>query len=467
MPLDRPARPRHENWLPAATCIIIGLNILVFIMMTLSGGSQSTAVLMKFGASYGPDFRAGELWRLVMPMFLHIGIAHLTVNMTALYLLGLLLEPLYGYGRFSLLYVISGMGGSLLSMEASNHIAAGASGAIFGIAGAMLVTGFLHPQVVPYRWKSFFGFGILLVIVVNLIFGHLVPHIDNWAHLGGLVTGIVLASLIPPVAVPAGTGLRRAVLGFQWVVILPAALVIAAAAATESHYQVSQRVAQLLSDSSKLIAQGQSAHAISVLKEARDLDSHSAAVHERLADLYLADKQYPKAISELQQVLRYSPNQSASAIKLALIYEQANRPDAARALLERIARQLPSDPAIREALGELSAKLKLFPEAIESYERTLHLAPNSVLAMNNLAWLYATCPDLRYRNPRAALHLATRAVELTSWKQPSFVDTLAAALYANQKSNLAAQVEARAIQLDPHNQTFQNNLARYLRSAKP
>src|SRR5487761_1610308 len=245
--------------LPLATCVILGLNVVIFILMTLSGGSQNADVLLAFGASYGPYFRAGEIWRLVMPMFLHIGIAHLAVNMAALYLLGSLLEPLYGYGRFSLLYVLSGMGGSLLSMEASSHIAAGASGAIFGIAGAMLVTGFLHPHVVPRRWKSIFGVGILLAIAINLIFGRVVPHIDNWAHLGGLIAGLALAWLIPPAAANEGQAVvRRA----QPIVILPAILVALAIVATANHYLKTREAAQLTTDSARLTADHQPGRAI-------------------------------------------------------------------------------------------------------------------------------------------------------------------------------------------------------------
>src|SRR5262249_25708954 len=90
---------------PGATYVLIALNALVFGLTTLSGGSTNPDVLLEFGASYGPYFRHGEYWRLVMPMFLHIGVLHLLVNMYGLYLLGRILEHVYGYGRFAFLYV--------------------------------------------------------------------------------------------------------------------------------------------------------------------------------------------------------------------------------------------------------------------------------------------------------------------------------------------------------------------------
>jgi len=459
-----PADDIRRYHLPVATCVILGLNVVIFILMTLSGGSQNTNVLLEFGASYGPYFRAGETWRVVMPMFLHIGVAHLAVNMLALYLLGSLLEPLYGYGRFSLLYVLSGMGGSLLSMEASSHIAAGASGAIFGIAGAMLVTGFLHPHVVPRRWKSIFGVGILLAIAINLIFGRVVPHIDNWAHLGGLITGLALAWLIPPAAANEG---QAAVRHAQPIVILPAILVALAIVATANHYLKTREAAQLITDSARLTADHQPDRAITLLEEARRLDPNNAAVREQLGALYLQAKRYPQAIREFQQALRFSPFSGADMIRLATAYEESGDLAKARELLEEAVRKMPNDVSAQEELAEVCTGLKLFPEAIRRYQRVLQLAPNSPLALNNLAWLYATCPDAHYRNPSAALQTALRAVQLTAWKQPDFVDTLAAALYANGKAGLAAQVETKALQLDPKNQIFQDNLSRYRHAPKP
>src|SRR6185437_7824658 len=94
-------KPRY--W-PVATLTLIALCVLVFILETLAGGSKNTEVLLNFGASYGPYLRRGDYWRLVMPMFLHIGWFHIAVNMYALYLLGPILERLYGYARFSVIY---------------------------------------------------------------------------------------------------------------------------------------------------------------------------------------------------------------------------------------------------------------------------------------------------------------------------------------------------------------------------
>ncbi len=459
-----PGKSGYAYYPPIATFAILGLNILIFILMTLAGGSKNAAVLLSFGASFGPYFRAGQIWRIVMPMFLHIGVPHLAVNMAGLLLLGILLEPIYGYGRFSLLYVLSGMGGSLLSMEASSNIAAGASGAIFGIAGAMLVTGIFHPDVVPRRWKGVFGIGVLAAIIANLAFGRLVPHIDNWAHLGGLITGLVLARLIPPAVRLKEQGGRRA---GQPVVILPVILVVLAMGATTENAVKARQAVQLLADSARLAAAHQTARAISVLEEARRLSPEDPRIDEQLGALYLAAGQPAKAVAEFQRALRLGPMAPVASIQLVLAYERAGDSTKARALLKEVARSAPRDADTQEALAETCDALKLYPEAIQHYQATLRAAPNSPLALNNLAWLYTTCPDARYRKPAAALQHARRAVVLTGGKQPEILDTLAAALYANGKTQQAVEAEERAVALDPQNRAFQQSLGRYRKAANP
>lgn len=455
-PLNPP--PGRRYFPTVATYVLLGLNILIFVLMTASGGSKNVNVLLEYGASYGPSFRAGQYWRLVMPMFLHIGWEHLATNMFALWLLGNFLEPLYGYGRFSLLYVLSGMGGSLLSMEASTHIAAGASGAIFGIAGAMLVTGILHPETIPRRWKDVFGIGILLVILLNLIFGHFVHHIDNWAHLGGLITGFVLAWVIPPARAGLANWSRSPA---QPVLAIPVVIVLVAMGAAANHAVKTREVSSLLQASDRLASAGKTDQAAALLNRARRLAPLDPRVTEAQGLLALQSHQYEQAIREFSALLRDNPNQPGIVIRLAVAYEANHDLEKAHALLESTANKAPANPAILELLAEVLTRLKLYPEAIARYNQALKIAPDSAIIQNNLAWLYATCEDPRYRNPALALKHAMRAVQLTQGRAPSSLDTLAAAFYANGRYQEAAEAEARAVQLDPHNPVFQQKWLHY------
>ncbi|MGH9328350.1 MAG: rhomboid family intramembrane serine protease [Terriglobia bacterium] len=459
--------PRHgPRYFPIiATYVILAVNVIIFALMTAAGGSKNVSVLLNFGASYGPYFRAGQYWRLVMPMFLHIGLPHLAVNMFALCILGAFLEPLYGYGRFTLLYVISGMGGALLSMEASSHIAAGASGAIFGIAGAMLVIGLLHPGVVPRRWKNLFGAGILAAIVVELVFGRFIQHIDNWAHLGGLLVGLFLAWLIPPPRLSADSR-SRGESRFQPVILLPVIIVLIALGATANSYFKTQQVARLLTEAGRLEATHRPEQARAMLEKAQRLDSRSPRVHEELGALALSRKDYRAAIREFSEALRFQSEPSPSdTLLLATAYEASGDLTKAREVLQGAQRKMPPRADLQEALAGVSTGLKLYPEAIQHYREALKLAPNSPLANNNLAWLYATCENRELRDPPRALEYALRAVRLTGWRVPDFIDTLAAALFANGQFKLAAETEARVVQLAPGNPEFQENLARYQKAA--
>src|SRR5579863_3701468 len=147
-PLPGPAAPRSNP--PVATLVMIGLCVAVFILQTLAGGSRNPNVLLDFGASYRPYFEHGQYWRAVMPMFLHIGLWHLAMNMYVLYILGPLLEKIYGYGRYAFIYVAAGVCSSLLTMFHGHSVAAGASGAIMGVAGALAATSYMHRDRLPY-----------------------------------------------------------------------------------------------------------------------------------------------------------------------------------------------------------------------------------------------------------------------------------------------------------------------------
>ncbi len=453
-----------RRYRPVATFVLLAINIIIFLLMTLHGGSQNPDVLLEFGASYAPYFRQGEYWRLIMPMFLHIGWIHLGLNMYALWLLGSLLEPLYGYGRFSVIYVGAGIGGSFLSMEASAHIAAGASGAIFGIAGAMMVTGFLHHWSVPRRWRKTFGTGIIIVIAANLVLGWLIPHIDNWAHLGGLFTGALLAGLIPPPRVPAWPK-EYSKDPLQALVVLPVAAVIWGMFSTARHYQLTQRVTQLLTEGARLGQSNQDALALGRLKQAEQIAPRDERAHEALGDYYFGHQQYPDAIREYEEALRLDPNSPLVMVRLAVADLRTGQAAQAQKLLVEVDQKIPRAADAQVVLADLCNSLKLYDEAVRHYEEALQIQPKLAVAHNNLAWLFATSDDPKFRNPQAALNHALTAVKLTNGKEPNFLDTLAESLYVNGKFKEAVDVQKKALQISPNNPEFQRHMLRYQKAA--
>jgi membrane associated rhomboid family serine protease/Tfp pilus assembly protein PilF len=450
--------------LPVATLVILSINVVMYVLMELSGGSQNPEVLLDFGASYGPYLRHGEYWRLVMPMFLHIGLLHLLIDGFALFITGSILESVYGYGRFALVYVASGMGGSLLSMLLSNRPGGGASGAIFGIMGALLVLTYWRREAVSPRWARAIRRGIVPTIIFNLVIGFFIPFIDKWAHVGGLLSGIVLGWLIPP---PArgfdSTGeLEKP---SQAVVFIPLVVVALAMSSTASNYRTAKVVTHLLQEGARYRALRQPDQALSSLREAARRAPGDERAHMQLGSLYLEKKQIDEAVREYTEALRLNPELAEAELGLAVAYRQKGDLAKAQAALEALLKKFPATAPGQVTLADLCAQQKLYPEAIERYEAALKLQPDFAVAHNNLAWLYATSEDGKFRNPPSALEHAERAVALTQWKEPMFIDTLAEALYANGKFGDAVKVQTKALELDPRNSELQEHMARYRKAA--
>jgi len=173
------------------TFLLIFINLIIFFMLELDGGSTDIDTLIKYGAKYNPAIISGEWWRIISSMFLHIGALHLFMNMLAIYYLGTAVERIYGSTRFVVIYFISGIIGSLTSFAFNTHIAAGASGALFGLFGALLYFGVIHKQL----FYQTMGKSVIFILLINLVFGFLVPQIDMGAHVGGLIGGFIAAAI--------------------------------------------------------------------------------------------------------------------------------------------------------------------------------------------------------------------------------------------------------------------------------
>ena len=204
---------------------LMAVNAGLFAVMVACGVGlldPDTDKLVAWGADYGPRTLAGQWWRLLTATFIHIGIIHLALNMWALWNVGPFVERLLGNAGFLVLYLLAGLFGSLASVAWNPYIvSAGASGAIFGLFGALVAGLIRQRRQIPVNalarlWKSTLAF-----VAFNVIYGVSHPGIDNAAHLGGLFTGF-LAGLA--LARPLGAGPRPA----AW---KRAALVAAAGAA--------------------------------------------------------------------------------------------------------------------------------------------------------------------------------------------------------------------------------------------
>jgi len=192
-----------KDWFRCATIVLIALNVMMFLMMVLQGVAvfnPTADSVLRWGADYGPLTLHGQWWRMLVSTFLHFGLIHLLFNMFVLFNIGLFLEGLADRIPFVVLYLVCGLGGSAASLAwHPSIVSAGASGAIFGLYGALL--GFLirHRGSIPAESLASLRKGALTFLGYNLLYG-LRPGVDMAAHLGGLATGFVLGLFLiqPP-----------------------------------------------------------------------------------------------------------------------------------------------------------------------------------------------------------------------------------------------------------------------------
>lgn len=187
---------------PRVVYALLGLIGAAFLAETALGGSTSTRVLVMLGAQVNLLVWEGETWRLLTAMFLHIGVTHLMFNGWALYSLGRDVEMFYGSVRFTILYFVAGLFGGaayyvLGAATTAVTVSAGASGAVFGVIGAELAFWLRNRELFgAFGRQHLLNLGIL--VMINLFFGFTVPGINNLAHLGGLISGFLLALALAP-----------------------------------------------------------------------------------------------------------------------------------------------------------------------------------------------------------------------------------------------------------------------------
>ncbi len=189
---------RRMRRLPPATLGIIGVLVAIFIVEVAMGGLESRAAIVAMGALVREGVVAGQYWRLVSATLLHGGGNHLIGNAIALFILGMICEHAFGRSQFVILYVLSGIGGSLVSLLTSAGPSVGASGADFGLQGASIVLFRTHRDRLLLRDRRI-GFVLLIWAIYTIGGGLTSPFIDNGAHIGGALAGALLARGLHPV----------------------------------------------------------------------------------------------------------------------------------------------------------------------------------------------------------------------------------------------------------------------------
>ena len=230
------------------TIVFLIANLFIFMLMWESSGMTSTVlwgqfpedVLLAYGAKMNYwIYHQHQWWRFVTPIFIHVNLPHVLINMYSLWVIGPWVEKLYGSAKFVVFWVVTGIAGVALSyltvfpgsrpgligsflIKSEDLPSAGASGALFGLVGVLFVFGIKYRHELPEGFKRAFGTGMLPVILLNLGIGFLGRNlIDNAAHLGGLLSGAALATVVSYKRPGASAGMTIA-----WRVVQVAALLL-------------------------------------------------------------------------------------------------------------------------------------------------------------------------------------------------------------------------------------------------
>jgi rhomboid protease GluP len=229
--VSEPAAPPQEVVSKSGspvTKVLLVVNIFIFVVMAVASAGQSLGsanreLMLRWGADWGPlTLGAEQYWRLVSNAFLHWDVLHLAFNMYALWNLGVAVERYFGSSKLLVMYFLAAVGGSLASLYFHPEVtSAGASGAVFGAFGSLLAFLRFHASKFEKTFVKSATQSIVVLLVVNLLWGFSRPGIDNFAHIGGFITG-VLAGLCCVTNDPRST--RWTAANVVWLALLSAGL---------------------------------------------------------------------------------------------------------------------------------------------------------------------------------------------------------------------------------------------------
>jgi membrane associated rhomboid family serine protease len=332
------------------TQLLLAVNVMVFVAMVVAGMSitdPTTKDLIRWGANAPSLTLADQWWRLISYMFLHGGVIHLGLNMWCLWSLGGLAESLYGHETFLLVYLLSGVGGGVAS--AFWHpfgVSVGASGAIFGIAGALIASFKLGEFSLPGGMIQAQMRSVVIFAGYNLVFGAMSGRTDNAAHMGGLLSGLVLGALIAKIAPERDQFFSR-----MGVLMLGAALVVG------SGYWLrhSREYVVHYQRGSTLLGEGKFDNGIVELEKAVSMKPDNTMARIELAYAYQVKSEFSKSEAELKRVLEQDPKQEMALYSLGSLYLEQKRNSEAKTVFTRLLTLNPRNANAHYGLAQVAA----------------------------------------------------------------------------------------------------------------
>ncbi|MFL6303589.1 MAG: rhomboid family intramembrane serine protease [Candidatus Sulfotelmatobacter sp.] len=312
------------------THILFGANVAVYLAMAIGSGTvvNFSGHALLFGANYGPYTLTGQWWRLLTYMFMHGGILHIAFNMWCLWDLGALAESLYGRVTYGAIYIITGAGAGLASVAWNPGVlSVGASGAIFGLAGALIASFYLGEFSLPSIALRGTLRSLLIFAAFNLFFGTMFAGVDNAAHIGGLVIGLILGAAIAKLAPHEGSNR----LGVIALVLLA---LIGAGAGVRRWRSGPMRTALAFQ-----ALGGSQGDPVARLKMIIEQNPNVAPAHFALAQTYFEQQKFSEAEAEFKKVVELQPKSTRARFDLGMTYLSLNRPEEAKATFNGMIQQ--------------------------------------------------------------------------------------------------------------------------------
>jgi rhomboid protease GluP len=372
-----PVRPKDSrvpfekgmSYFPVLIVTLIIANFAVFLWELATGALVSSDSIIAAGALYRDKVLAGETWRLVSAAFLHGDFEHILGNTVFMYILGLATEHAFGLAKTAVIYLFAAVTGSLLSLAMQPGPGVGASGAIFGLMGAVAVV-FYRRRADFYLRDRGIGAFVGFLAALQIFFGFSEPYVDNWAHLGGFLGGALAVLVLRPA------------LGEETRAFSPAAKGLTVAAVTLA--------AAVLLYSGGFLAGA-----------------------EAQAWLHFGNK--PAALDAATRALGKNPANTHMYLVRGLLYLDAKQYDAAAADFARYLDANQNSPLAFSAIGHAYYERERFPEAIGYYSSALALAPRDVNLLNSRGYASILAGDLPAARADFAAILKIKADYAPAW----------------------------------------------------
>ena len=370
--VEAPPWVRRESTSMIVTQAIFGINVAVFLGMLFAGVSiidhPSGQDLYHWGANFGPATVQGQWWRLITCLFIHGNLLHIAFNMWCLWDLGSLAESLYGHATFAVVYLTAGIGASAASILWNpNVLSVGASGAVFGIAGALIASIYLGEFSMPRAAFASQLRSLVFFVGFNLIYGAMSAYVDNGAHVGGLLSGLVLGAVIAKLAPDRDSPVRR---------FAALALVVVILGGGVAWWLYSRDYQRHLQRGEGFLSEGRTDQAIAELEKVIQKRPDLTRAYFALGRAFAMKGDFANAELAYRRVIQLNPRSESGFNNLGYVLLEVKKFDEARKTFRQLLSIDGQNASAHFGLGSVAAGEGNYQLAVDEYKLAAQLEPD-------------------------------------------------------------------------------------------